>query len=445
MRQHLPLLLALLASSLTTRAVAQAPTQAEYHPPQLQELWQREYEHGITGHDSFAALDVAADGAIFVAGSSLGLNGSYTYEIVTLKYAADGTRLWERRFDSPGSGFNDVAVDVEVSVNGDVIVLGQGPGSSGNQDIITLCYDAQGGLKWQAVFDNNWSDGATALATSSDASIYVLGGTYFAGSVSDVALIKYDAFGVLQWERFFHGGWGTDVGVGLALDPLGDVLIGGYSIQAPGGTNFDWLALKYDASGNLLWSATRAGAAAGWPDYCWGMNADGAGDLILTGYLVNTQGVQDFTTMKFSGAGQFLWSRTLGLATGGGQVVVSDDARRVFVAGASHVVAYDSQGALHWQSSFTPPGLSNSGAKAIALDPAGRLVVAGTGYHPVNGVQLLTTTFDARGNMSDWDVRSGAVATGGLLAPSARRVYLCGALDNGHDNDGLLIRFTLLR
>lgn len=425
-------------------ALAQAPWRAEFRPSVLEPAWERTYDHGIIGHDALAALDVAPHGEIYAVGSSLGLVGRYSYEIVTLKYAADGTLLWERRYDTPGNGFDDIAVDVEVSVSGNVIVLGQGPGTNGNQDVITLCYDAFGTLQWSAIFDNNWSDGATALATAPDGSIYVLAGTYFAATVSDVVLLKYDALGVLQWSRFFDGGWGTDVGVGLGLDPAGDVLIGGYSIEAPGGTNFDWLALKYDSSGTLQWSAKRAGAASGWPDYCWACSTDAAGDLLMTGYLVNTSSVQDFTTMKFDNDGQLRWSRTLGNATGGGQAVTADRDGNVFAAGGVQLVSYDALGALRWHSAFGAPGLLSGNAQAIACDPAGRVVVAGTGFHPLSGAQFLTVAYGVHGRAADFDLRAGGPAPRALLAPAPRRVYTCGARSNGHDNDGLLVRFALI-
>mgnify|MGYP001582519630 FL=1 len=95
------LLFLILASVFATAlgARAQAPIPPVQRPPDLHLVWEQDYEHGIGGHDSFAALDVALSGEIYVVGSSLGLVGSYTYEIVTLKYSADGTRQWERRYD----------------------------------------------------------------------------------------------------------------------------------------------------------------------------------------------------------------------------------------------------------------------------------------------------------------------------------------------------------
>jgi uncharacterized delta-60 repeat protein len=447
MRLRLPLT-ASAAILLSGLAAAQTPISPLFRPLQLQLDWEQRYDHGILGHDSFAALALSPSGEVYAAGSSLGLNAVYTYEIVTVKYGASGALLWERRFDSPGSGFDDRAVAVRVSPNGDVVVLGQGPGSSGDQDLVTLCYDSLGNLKWSARYNYWWSDSATALTLAPDGSIYVLGSSYYGSSVTDVLLLKYDAAGTLLWNRNFHGGWGTDYGVDVGLDPAGNILIGGNAVAAPGGTNIDWLALKYDPAGNLLWSRTFAGAAAGWPDSCQGMHVDATGDLYLTGYLVNSSGVADFTTIKVDGAGNFRWSRSLGFGTGGGKVAATDRAGNVYVTGTSKVVSYDLAGTQRWLSDFTAPGILSSDANGIAVDPFGRVIVAGTGWDPALYNQFFTLALDASGRLIDWDLHGGPEFEGpalrGLAISASGRIHLAGSSPNGHDNDGMVLKYSLL-
>lgn len=414
--------------------------------PQLALDWERRYDHGLMGHDSARAVDVDPWGDVFVAGSSAGLNATWTYEILTLKYSRTGALLWERRYDSAGSGFDDTAVDVEAAPDGSAIVLGQGPGASGDQDIVLIRYDAAGAQQWVRRWSNDWSDGATALALAPDGSIYVLGGTYYAGNVSDILLLKYDALGTLVWQRNYHGGIGTDVGSDLALDSQGNVLIGGYSVSPAGTNNFDWVGLKYDPAGNLLWSARRGGSFL-WPDYCWGMCVDANDDVLLTGHLVNTSGNQDFTTMKLGSAGNWLWQRELGTATGSGSVVTTDRARNVYVAGQSRVLSYDAAGNLRWSRTLTVPPAISANATAIALDHSDRVLVAGSAWVPGSSTQFLAEAFRTSGVFLGAYVHGGTQSEGPAtraLALRGHALYVTGASPNGHDNDALTVRYSLV-
>ncbi|TAH37240.1 MAG: hypothetical protein EYC70_09695 [Planctomycetota bacterium] len=454
MNLHFIALLSPAASALALSPIlasiapaAQNPIVPLWRNPRLQLDWERRYEHGIMGHDSLAAVDTDAAGNVYVAGASLGLSASYTYEIVTLKYSPDGALLWERRYDSAGSGFDDRAVDIDVGPDGLIRVLGDGPGASGDNDIVLLCYDSSGLLQWARRWSNWWSDKAEQMAVAADSSTYVLGGSYYPGNVSDIVLLKYDAAGALSWARSFHGGHGTDVGVGLGIDSIGNILVGGYSIQAPGGVNFDWLALQYDAAGTLLWSRTLAGAATGMPDYPWGVHADRMDGIVLTGYLVNSAGLQDFTTARFDGSGSLDWTHGFGAASGAGKVAASDDAGRVYVAGGDRVAAYAAGGTLLWTALFGDASLLWADATSITLDARGRLLVAGSAWDPLRASQFFLEAFSGGGavlaRFSHGGPASDAPAGGGLRAGPSGSILLTGSSSNGHDNDGLTLKLHL--
>ncbi len=416
-------------------------------PPQFQIDWERRYDHGMSNHDSARALDVDTQGNVFVAGSSLGLNATWTYEILTLKYSATGALLWERRYDSAGGGFNDIAVDVEAAPDGSVIVLGQGPGASGDQDIVLLRYDAAGALQWVRRWSNWWSDGATGLELAPDGSLYVLGGSYYGGNVSDIVLLKYDSLGTLLWQRNYHGGFGTDVGSDLDLDSQGNVVIAGYSISPSGTNNYDWVALKYDPSGNLSWSARRGGSFL-WPDYCWGMCVDSNDDVLMTGHLVNTSGNQDFTTMKFDSAGNWMWTRDLGMASGAGKVVTTDHARNVYVAGGAGVISYDAAGNLRWERIATVAPATFPSLNAIAIDADDHVIVTGPTYVAGSSNQVFIGAFGTNGVFVNSLVHGGTLSESPetrALAIRGRSIFVTGAGPNAHDNDAFTVRYTLTR
>ncbi|MBI5852806.1 MAG: hypothetical protein HZB39_17480 [Planctomycetes bacterium] len=404
--------------------------------------WERRYEHGIAGHDSLRAIDADASGCVATGSSNGYIPGNpyqpYSYEIVTLRWSAAGALLWERRYNSPGSGFDDAGVAVDLAADGSVTVLGQGPGASGDQDVILIRYDASGAQQWLTRWSHNWSDSAVAMAIAGDGTIYVLASTYNAGSVTDIALLAFAPTGTLTWSRFFHGGYGTDVGVGLALDSLGNIDIGGYTVGPGGGTNLDWLALEYDPSGNLLWSRTVVGSPT-LPDYCWGMTVGPNDDVLLTGTLAaNPSG---YCAASFDGAGNHLWTRALGVPGGAPYCEIRGDAAgNVYFASSTSVGSLDAGGNPRWQRSVSGQ------ARALELDALGRVFVTSSAGVAPNRQQFVFSAFDALGASLGGLVYGAAnddeFAPRGLVAiPGA--VYAVGSSSNGHDNDGYAVRLTI--
>jgi hypothetical protein len=79
--------------------------------------WIRSYDGPAHGHDLFqggTVLAVDGAGTSFVCGTSWG--GATSYDAVTLAHAADGTPLWEQRFDGATHDFDDAyAIDLDDS------------------------------------------------------------------------------------------------------------------------------------------------------------------------------------------------------------------------------------------------------------------------------------------------------------------------------------------
>lgn len=409
----------------------------------LRQDWEAIFAHTVGGHDSFRAV-VANAAGVYVTGSSVGYRSwspfnPYSYEITTHRYAVDGALLWQQRYDSAGAGFDDTGVDLAVAANGDLVVLGQGPGASGDQDVVLLRYDAQGAQQWVVRWNHTWSDAAADLAISGDGSIYVLAQAYNGGAVGDITLLKFAADGLLQWERYFHGGYGTDVGVGLAFDSHGNIDIGGYSVGPGVGTNLDWVALEYDPSGTLLWSQRLVGSPT-LPDYCWGMTVDVFDRVLLTGSLANT----GYSLAAFDDVGVHLWTTPLGMPGGAPYSEVrSDTSGNVFCASNSSVVAVNAAGAVSWQRTVLGQ------ARAIELDAAGQLFVTSSAMVAGANTQFVLSAFTVDGAslgarvvgdplVDEFAVRGLAVAAGA--------VYAVGTTQNAaRSTDGFLTRMVLVR
>lgn len=405
--------------------------------------WGAAYDHGIIGHDTLSSVAATAAGCV-CTGSSLGYfpqfpTRPYQYEVVTVRYSATGTRLWERRYHSNGVGFADTGVAAHLAADGSVTVLGQGPGATSDQDVFVIRYDAQGTEQWATRWNQHWSDGAVALAVTADGSVYALASSYYLGAVTDIVLLKFNAAGALVWQRNFDGGNGaTDVGVDLRLDSRGNIAIGGYSVGTGVGTNFDWIALEYDANGNLLWSRRIIGSPT-LPDYCWGMTVDPLDNVVLTGTLAANPG--GYCAAKLDPAGNLLWTRALG-APGGAPYCEArgDVAGNLYFASNGSVVAVDAAGGPRWQHAFSGQ------ARAIEIDSGGRVMVAVAVPGGGVGQQFGLYAFDANGRplgSHSWGgVRDDYVASRAMVVVG-NAVYVAGSGHNGHDNDGYVARLTL--
>jgi uncharacterized delta-60 repeat protein len=203
-------------------------------------------------------------------------------------------------------------------------------------------------------------------------------------------------------------------------------------------------------------------------DYGGGVVVDSAGRVIVAGYSDNGS-TYDFAVVRYTSAGVLDTSfgtdgkvtTAIGTSNDGGYAVVVDSAGRIVVAGSSDngsdddfaVVRYTSSGVL--DTSFgtggkvtTDIGSSSDTGLAVAVDSAGRIVVAGYSY---NGSDLdfavvrytsagvLDTTFGTDGKLTT------AIGTGndyGLAVDSAGKIVVAGHSNNGSDEDIAVVRYT---
>ncbi len=191
------------------------------------------YTHGRTARiASDAAGNVIVLGSAYLGNSS----GFFTDDLVTIKYAPDGTKLWTRTAgysassqDSPGGLVVDAA--------GNVYVTG---GTIGG--MLTEAYDPNGNLLWSYSSNASSSGWDIALGPSNELAVC-------AGGANQVQVYHFDLAGNLQWSNGYTGLLGTR----LAFDSAANVVVTGY--QSTGGY-FDWITHKLAPDGSLLWSAT---------------------------------------------------------------------------------------------------------------------------------------------------------------------------------------------
>jgi hypothetical protein len=283
--------------------------------------------------------------------------------------------MWASVVGSPES---DYAYDAAVDSAGNTYITGsRGPGSAtGGWQTVKL--SPLGALEWMELYGTEGSSAGLDIDANGD--VYVAGTT--PGSELDYLTLKYDSSGNLLWERIYKGKgksakWASDV----AVDDAGNYFVTGLN------KDHDWLTVKFDQAGNESWSAIRdAGAYVGNPAPVEIEVRDGfvyvAGD-----YSGDPEA--DFHLVKYDADGNELWGRTYDTGRRDYAKDLAVDAEgNVYLVGdfrncegqSSYcfdvlVLKYDASGTLLWDQLYNAG--EHERADAIATDEEGNVYVAG--------------------------------------------------------------------
>ena len=290
-------------------------------------------QSGTLVNCSANAVATDINGNIYVAGETYGNlptpsgstatytgNGT-TSNIFVAKYDTNLHLVWTKVFGSAG---NDRATGIVVDTNStdpghpNVYITGWTDGNLfrtnlGGDDVFVAKLDNNGTLLGSGnfppvQFGTAQNDHASAIAIDSSGFITVVGATGTYQGYNDIFVVAFDPIGNVRWQRQIGtAGSGDAAAFGVTTDPLGSVYVTGYTNGGLDGKigsgAADIFALKYDKSGNKLWSnllgsaqidvGTAAAVFVG-PN---GTPQNPAGFLYLTGY---TYGDLD-TNLNLSG------------------------------------------------------------------------------------------------------------------------------------------------
>lgn len=371
-----------------------------------------------------------------------------------------GQLVWESSFGS-GLGQVDQAYDVAPEVDGSVVVTGYlSANEEGARDGWMARYNSAGSLTWEVVLAGPGEANDELRAVSSDNAGSVFAAGYTSGPEGEglnAWVARYDLMGLPMWVESFNGVDSmNDVFNTIALDPDGNVILGGYS-QSPSSSN-DVLLRKLAVDGSVLWSRVFPGPNGG-TDLIWDLDISPAGHIYAAGYQEGPKGEgRNAWLAKFDADGNELWSRSfngpesnddllVGVSVlGEDDVVVSGYEEGAAFPWQAVLRRYDSLGMTVWTDVYA--GGSSEGAHwfGVETDPEGSIVV--TGGEILDGIrQVLVRKYDTAGTEL-WTSLVPAGAAGPdygreVAIGPAGEVWLAGALDTGVDaRDVWVGRFT---
>jgi len=379
------------------------------YDPSGRKLWQQTYDGPANAYEYWNEIETDSSDRIVVLGQSDG--GASSWDFVTLVYDADGTFLWEQRYDGLGNGY-DLALAMDLDGLDNIYVVGIEEGTDGLEEFTTIKYLPDGTEAWVRRYESSayppneraWGEGVAVTAAGT---VYAAGDAINASGGLDYALLKYDTDGNLLWERLFDGTYGGgDAFRDIALGPNEEIYLCGITET---GTGFEYGVAQYDSAGTFQWEG-RWGGATG---YHFGehLAVDQVGNAFVAGKSTNTAGYFDWVTVCFDINGTQQWAHRYqpyyyfgdntphGITVDGlGGVYVGGNIWNWHYEGHNAVlVKYDTAGAIQWTDAIDGPAGGDDAWFAVTVDGSNQVNVAGVSLGSGSGLDLLLAKYRQNG------------------------------------------------
>jgi Secretion system C-terminal sorting domain/Beta-propeller repeat len=190
----------------------------------------------------------SANNFIYTAGASL--NASGNYDIIVTKHSQANVEIWTQVWANANYDGLDMAADLAIDSNGDIILVGSTQLSLTDYDAVVLKYNSSGTLMWSQTIGGSLAgpDGFTTVAVS---------GTdiYCGGSIlntilqqHDALAAKYNGAGILQWNHVYNSANNLREGHNkIAFNGSNVVFYGGVQTAA---SPITWTLVRLDFAGS---------------------------------------------------------------------------------------------------------------------------------------------------------------------------------------------------
>jgi hypothetical protein len=441
MKNYLPLT-ACLKSILVTGTLVFLPV---FLFSQVIPQWVKTYNGPANAYDFAIAVVTDHAGNVYVTGKS-------EMNYLTIKYNEAGVQQWVQVYDGP-THQTDEAAALVVDMSGNVFVTGRSEGSETGFDMATIKYNKNGQLQWVQRYNGtgNNLDFGTDLKLDKQGNLYVTGGSYGVAQNADYVTIRYNPSGMQQWVQRYNGpGNGTDIPAALYVDSQSNIYITGVS-------DADFVTIRYNSSGTQQWvqrfdrlGGDAATAITGYGD-----------EVYVTGWSFNPQGTgSDYCTIHYTTQGTRQWVRIYdgpGHDIDQASAIAADASGNVYITGASFgtnsnfdyaTIKYDAAGTGQWVRRYDGPAHATDNAADLALDSFGNIYV--TGFSVAGGTSAvfsdyLTIKYSTSGNQ-EWISRYNGTGNNSDQATSISvdqvgNVVVTGGSINALNYDYLTIKY----
>ncbi|MGF3522870.1 MAG: hypothetical protein ACQXXJ_07215, partial [Candidatus Bathyarchaeia archaeon] len=263
-------------------------------------VWERNYGGG--GDDRCFSAATAKDGYVFV-GSSTSFGSGETFGWV-VRVDAEGEELWNWTFKVGfGAEFRQV-----LNVDDGFLLLGNVFSASGKTSGLAVKLDCAGAVEWKTELSAG-GDVNKLFAAAESTDGFLLAGLAepSEGGVSHVWIVKLGFDGDVVWNKVYSD-LPNSAGRGVTVTQDGYGVVAGY-VDVAGNGNYDFLVVKVDASGAVLWSRTYGGGES---DKAYAVASTFDGYVVVGDTRSKGAGDSDVWVLKVDVDGNLVWEAPFG-------------------------------------------------------------------------------------------------------------------------------------
>lgn len=347
---------------------AQTPTPTVFEQWETQSGSQIDYQRTVVRTKSLG-------GATYYYTCGASINSSGNYDMYVSKMNASGSLLWSQVYNGAGNG-NDYATDVQIDAVGNVYVSGTYyKNSTDSNNAIVIKYNTNGTLKWSKSFNGAGSrhDAFAALQVGGNV-VVAVGSTWGASTMYDMLAVRYDSSGNQVWSQTWDYTGLFDVATNLYNNGTKIYIAGGAQSAV---ATYKYAVVSLKASDGSIQSSTVTGGTAFGFDQVTDLQMDASGNIFITGGALDVSTLYNYRTVKLDTALNILWSVTYNGAANLNDVASSlylDSVGNVIVTGYTTTtsqsknyatVKYNSSGTQQWVATFNGAVNGNDSATAV--------------------------------------------------------------------------------
>jgi uncharacterized delta-60 repeat protein len=281
------------------------------HAQSVPLLWESRYAGPGDNSDKFNKI-IAVPGGDYVAVGFTTRNGKYKDFLTAKISGANMDTMWVRT-KGTGSG-DDEAISCAVDASGNIYVTGYRDGGTTQDDIYTIKYDAGGVDLWDTAYNDVDSafldDRPVDCGVDPSGNFIIAGWTEqgtWAVNQNDYLILKYDSNGNLLWRTRYDRSGFKDQASAMAIDASGNIFVTGRSAV---GTDDDWVTMKLDgATGAHLWVPVKIFSSGNGDDRAVDIALDNAGNPVVAGRATNGLNNDQYRILKYTSAGGLQWNK----------------------------------------------------------------------------------------------------------------------------------------
>ena len=300
-------------------------------------LWSRVFLPPAYLNGSGNVILTANSGAVYTIGYLRRANGSFT--LAVLKYSSSGSLIDTAYFNLTLTS-SEIPVSGCIDAQENIYILASTNAISASNDILMLKYNSSLELIWQITYSGTGagSDQPVEIMLTSDNKLAVTAAMFNQGSGLDYGMFRFDTSSALIMQYYYNGtGNHQDIPYAITCDNSNNIFVTGSSRNSDTLGSEDFLTMKIDPTGTLLWQKRYNGTGRG-IDYGTSIAVDAAGNVYAGGTTDKFDIHVAYALLKYGPTGDLFW-----LEEYSGQensedfvyTVAVDNSYNVFVTGIS--------------------------------------------------------------------------------------------------------------